>query len=167
MRISGTRGPWLDRLGPDIGDALAEHPLAPFVEAIALIGAGDPFLIRPGDPPLKVMVPLLGDDRADAMTRQQLSSVDALVLIDPGEVPPQPGDALLVRVEGASSAAPGFLERASDFDTMQAITALGDLPDLRLCIQRARPEATKAPITARQIADTVVEAAIAAGGARD
>lgn len=164
VRMSTRRGPWLERLGPAIADALHAHPLAPHLDAIALLGVGDPFLVRPGDPALKVVVPLLGGERPDAIARRQLESASAVVLLDGAEATDELAETMTVAVEG-SAAGLGFLRTASAFDEMQAEVALGGLADLRRCIHGARASAIETPITPGQLADAVIEAVIAAGGA--
>lgn len=163
VRMSTQRGPWLERLGPAIAHALREHPLAPRLDAIALIGTGDPFLMRPGDPALRVVVPLLGGERPGALARRQLASASALVLLDGAEAPDHV-QAPVVAVD-TTSAGPGFLRMASAFDETQADLALSGLTELRSCLQAARAGATETPITPAQVAGAVIEAIIAAGGA--
>lgn len=166
VRMSTQRGPWLERLGPAIAHALREHPLAPRLDAIALIGTGDPLLVRPGDPALKVMIPLLGEERGGPMARRQMTAMSALVLIDATEAPPVLRATLPI-VIGSTAPASAFLRSASTLDQMQADLALAGLPDLDRSLQQARMGALSIPITPDQIADATIEAAVAVGASSD
>ena len=166
VRVSDRGGPWLQRLGPAIARALLEHPLAPCLDAIALIGAGDPLLVRPGDPALRVIVPLLGEERPDALARWQLDNANALVLLD-GAESRIGARAVPCVVVGGSATAPRFLPTASSFDELQAGVALAGFPDLRGCLEMARGGVLDMTIPPARIADAVIEAVIVAGRTRD
>ncbi len=163
--MSRRPGPWLERMGPGIVQALENHPLAASLNAIALLGAGDPFLIHAGDPAVKVMVPLLGGTRADALAQAQMQMATALVLIDPREARGiSDCPTVIVMSSSPAAATSGFLPTASSFDQLQAAVALTGMPALSRAIATARPNALDAPITAAHVADAIIEAIVASGG---
>lgn len=161
IRISSSGSPWLRMLGLDVAASLRAHPLATKLHALVLLGVGDPALVRPGDPDIKVMVPLIGSERADALGQAQMRSMSALVLIDAVEAPEDLGRALPVVVPGDTRDAPGkFLRGASAFDEMEADMSLASMPVLKSAVGSARPSALGLPITGSTIADATIEAIV-------
>ena len=161
VRTSTRGGPWLDVLGGGIAEALREHPLAPSLSALVLIGAGDPLLIRDGDPSLRVMVPLLGTEPAGAMARRQMQAMDGLVLLDPAEASAAEGGTVTLLVGQVGTT--GLLRSSPPFQELEAAVAMDALPAVRDAVQRARPGSCTPSLSADAIAGAVVEAIVAAG----
>ena len=156
----------LARLGPSIQDAVHQHPLYPHLDALVLIGVGNPMLVQPDDPSCRVMVPLIGSRHVDALSRAQMASVHALVLLDRLEWrggKPKPEDPLVV-IATPSAGRPSHLMRGCvGIDGLEAAERLHLMPVLRGAVEEARSGATSTPICAAEIADSVMEAVLATG----
>jgi hypothetical protein len=159
----------LQALAPPIARAVHAHPLAPHMDALVLIGVGDPLLMQQGDPASKVMVPLVGSARPDALSRDQMRAMDALVLLDPCEWPGRAGTAPdpVIVIPGSPEASDRmFLRGCSGVDALEAADALRAMPALGAAVRRARPRADEPPVSASDIADAVMEAIVATRGAQ-
>jgi hypothetical protein len=167
VRLSRWGAPWLERLGPSLVSAVRNHPLAADMDALVLIGAGDPLLVRPGDPRCKVMVPLVGNDRPDGLSRAQIEAMDAVVLLDPAELPGAAAGAtspLIVVVEPPAPRGSTLLRGCIGLDGLEAADSLRSMPALRAAVAGARRGAVDPPVSVADITDAIAEAVTASGG---
>ncbi len=161
-RVSSQIPDGLNGVARRITDAITQHTLVGQLDALVLIGTGDADQVRPGDPPHRVVVPLIGRDSPTAIGRAQVAYAHAVVLLDSSEVERLPGaNALTILAAGMPGDRRAFLGHATFFESVEAEAAVRSHPALRAALAAHNPALDDDVLNASAVADAVYEAIVA------
>ncbi len=142
-------------------ERLTDHSRSGLPCASFLIGVGDPMLIHHGDPRPRVLIPLVGVRHVDAISRTQITSSDAVVVIDPAEAAAIAPFAPPIAVMAGGPGGDGVLAPPSPLDRFTVRRVLGTAPALAQTL--GIDPATGFDDGVGAVVDAAIEAAIAAG----
>lgn len=168
LRIARDADAWVTRMGREIGQQVGRWMEDEPRDATVVVGAGDPFGIRPDDSCPIILVPLVGGRRPSPLARAQMEQAHALVVVDPAEARwlPPGHRGTVVLVESDPNRGRPLLRGPGAFELIAAEEALALNPPLEAMLaSRATPPIAHA-LSSRRVAEGVCEALAATGAPR-
>lgn len=166
-RIGLAQGNELWPLASAMNKAIREYPQASHVAGIVLIGLGDPYSIRPGDPTPRIALPLAASRPIDPIAHAQALAADGLVFLDSEEA----GRVLAGRewhrpvgvlASGGAHEAWQLFRGIGVFENASAMTTLRSNVAVRGVIDRFREGIPEPPIDLQGLAVLTAEVCVAA-----